>query len=197
MGRLVRMKGFDLSLRAFAQFAERSPSARLTIVGDGPLREQLHELAERLSIADKVKFVGHLPREAAMALMRQAQVFIFPSCEAEGMVVLEALAQGLPVVCLAYGGPGKMVTPECGFAVPVGPQVVEHLAAALEMLTADPDLYKRMSDAARRHIVEHYLWERRHLTIREWYHAAERGLASPRPQERVDAGGVGSRSSAS
>jgi glycosyltransferase involved in cell wall biosynthesis/thymidylate kinase len=197
MGRLIRIKGFDLTLQAFAQFAQRSPSARLTIVGDGPLRESLVELAQRLGIAHQVEFVGHLPREAAMALMRQAQIFIFPSCEAEGMVVLEALAQGLPVVCLAYGGPGKMVTPECGFTVPVGLQVVEHLAAALETLTADPDLLKKMSDAARRHIVEHYLWEQRHLTIREWYHAAERGLASPRPQERVDASGVGSRSSAS
>jgi glycosyltransferase involved in cell wall biosynthesis len=194
MGRLIRIKGFDLTVQAFARFAQRAPSARLTIVGDGPLKRSLHELAQKLGIADKVEFVGHLPREAAMALMRQAQVFIFPSCEAEGMVVLEALAQGLPVACLAYGGPGRMVTPDCGFTVPVGPQAVEDLAAALETLTSDPALLKKMSDAARREIIEHYLWERRHLKIREWYHTAERGLTSRLPQERVESSGMGSRS---
>lgn len=197
MGRLIRIKGFDLTLQAFARFAQSAPSARLTIVGDGPLEDSLRELAQQLGIADKVEFVGHLPREAAMELMGQAQLFIFPSCEAEGMVVLEALAQGLPVVCLAYGGPGKMVTPDCGFAVPVGPRAVEHLAAALEMLTADPALFKKMSDAARRQIIEHYLWERRHLKIREWYRAAGMDSLSLLEQDRVELREVGSRNSAS
>ena len=108
--------------------------------------------------------------------MAQADVFLFPSCEAGGMVVLEALAQGLPVVCLAYGGPGKMVTPECGFVVEPGPGAAQGLADGMNNLASDPELLQRMSHAARRRIRERYLWERRHEAIRQWYNAA--GLAT-------------------
>jgi glycosyltransferase involved in cell wall biosynthesis len=172
MGRLIRIKGFDLSIRAFAQLARGFPGARMSIVGDGPLRSSLEGLAQELGVCEKIDFIGHLPRADAMALMGRADVFIFPSCEAEGMVVLEALAQGLPVVCLAYGGPGTMVTPECGFAVEVGPQAASALGNALEALASQPALLRAMSDAARRHVREHYLWERRPEAIRRWYQAA-------------------------
>ena len=100
------------------------------------------------------------------------------------MVVLEALAQGLPVVCLAYGGPGKMVTPECGFAVQPGPAAAEALADAVKNLAADPALLQRMSDAARRRIQDQYLWERRHEAIRQWYGAA--GMATVRMPAQAD-----------
>ena len=178
MGRLTRIKGFDLTIRAFALFAQSHPAARLRIVGDGPMKQSLEELASDLGVLGRVDFVAHLPRESAMALMGQADVFLFPSCEAEGMVVLEAMAQGLPVACLAYGGPGKMVTAECGFAVAVGPGSVEALAAALQRLASDPATLHRMSEAARRRIREKYLWERRHQAIAQWYRAAGMEAAS-------------------
>jgi glycosyltransferase involved in cell wall biosynthesis len=197
MGRLIRMKGFDLSLQAFARFAQSVPSARLTIVGDGEQESSLQLLAEELKISHQVEFVGRVPRAEAMRYMRRGHVFIFPSWEAEGMVVLEALAQGLPVVCLDYGGPGKMVTPECGFAVQPGPRAIEELAAALQTLATDPALLNTMSDAARRHVVEHYLWERRHLQISAWYRMA--GIESTNALREVDLGvrPAGSRNSAS
>ncbi len=195
MGKLSPIKGFDLTMRAFAQFAQTDPSARLKIVGDGPLKQSLGRLAEDSGVGDRVDFVPLLPRAAAMKIMGEADVFLFPSSEAEGMVVLEALAQGLPVVCLARGGPGKMVTPECGFAVEVSPSAIEGLAGALKALAQDKALLERMSAAARRHVRDKYLWETRHRAIRQWYLAAGIAVAtSPQLQSsarRRDANGVG------
>lgn len=171
VGRLMRLKGFEMTVRAFEKLARNNPKSRLIIVGDGPLRESLEQLTVDLRIADKVEFVGLVPRTEALSLMRRGHVFLFPSFEAEGMVVPEALAQGLPVVCLNYGGPGKMITAACGFAVGVDSQdrMIEKLGDALVVLANDQDLWRRMSDAARHHVAEHYLWENRHLTIRKWY----------------------------
>jgi glycosyltransferase involved in cell wall biosynthesis len=65
VGRLIRIKNFDLTIRAFALLARREPTARLTIVGDGPMQESLEQLAEELGIRDRVHFAGHVPRDAA------------------------------------------------------------------------------------------------------------------------------------
>jgi glycosyltransferase involved in cell wall biosynthesis len=174
VGNLTRLKNFDMTIRAFALLCQNVPSARLTIAGKGLLRPSLEQLAQDLGIREKVEFVGQLPRTEVMALMRRSHVFLFPSYEAAGMVVLEALAQGLPVVCMNYGGPGEMVTSACGFAVEIGPfqQIIERLGNALKTLAGDRPTCQRMSVAARQHVQENYLWEKRHLAIREWYEAA-------------------------
>ena len=103
--------------------------------------------------------------------MGRSHVFLFPSFEAAGMVVLEALARGLPVVCMNYGGPGEMVTPACGFAVEVGPseQTIAGLADALILLAKDRQTCERMGVAARQQVQDHYLWENRHVPIKKWY----------------------------
>ena len=139
--------------------------------GKGSLRPYLEKIAKDLGVDHKVEFVGHLPRPQALALMGRAHVFLFPSFEAAGMVVLEALAQGAPVVCMNYGGPGEMVTPDCGFAVEVGPleQTIARLGDALITLASDRQLCRRMSIAARQRVQDHYLWENRYLKVRQWY----------------------------
>ena len=171
VGGLIRIKNFEISIRAFALLSQYLPTARFTVVGDGRLRPWLEQLAKNLNVEEKVEFVGQIPRAEVIVRMSQSHVFLFPTYEAEGMVVLEALAQGLPVVCLNYGGPGKMVTPECGFAVEVDTQdrMIQKLGDALKVLANDQNLRLEMSNAARRNIEENYLWENRHLTIREWY----------------------------
>lgn len=78
------------------------------------------------------------------------------------MVVIEAMAKGLPVVCLDFGGPGEYVTEECGIKVGLiePAQVVEGLAGALSKLAADQELYERLSIGAIRRVQENYLWDR-------------------------------------
>ena len=76
-----------------------------------------------------------------------------------------------------YGGPAKMITPQCGFAVEVGAGATQALADALIVLAQDRDRLEAMSAAARLRVQERFLWERRPLTIRQWYRAA--GLEQP------------------
>jgi len=84
------------------------------------------------------------------------------------------MAHGLPVVCLNYGGPGEMVTAECGVAVNVAdPETtVSALAAALASLVNDRSLRQKMAQAARKRIAERYSWELRHEFIGRWYETA-------------------------
>jgi glycosyltransferase involved in cell wall biosynthesis len=174
MGNLLPIKGFHLTIGAFAQLAQSHPAARLTIAGDGPLRASLEALARQLGVHDKVEFTGRLPRPEALALMRSADAFLFPSSEVAGMVILEAMAHGVPVIGLRGAGVGEMVPPECGFAVEqdTPDHTVEALARCLMRLASDPALHQTMSAACRLVVRERYVWEQRHHAIRAWYQAA-------------------------
>jgi glycosyltransferase involved in cell wall biosynthesis len=174
MGQMIPIKGFHLALRAFAELLRTRPAATLDIVGDGPEKPALQRLAAMLGITDNVHFTGWLPRHEAVARFTSADIFLFASCEGGGMVVLEAMANGVPAVCLDYGGPGEMVSSDCGIVVSVADldSTVSGLARALGTLAGDPSLRQRMAQAARTRIAERYSWELRHEFIGRWYEAA-------------------------
>lgn len=102
-GRLLPWKGIALALRAVAAL----PEWRLQICGSGPDEIRLKRLSARLGIVNRVEFIGWHPRAELLRMMREeADAFLFPSMHEEGgWVVAEALASGLPVVCLDRGGP--------------------------------------------------------------------------------------------
>lgn len=102
-GRLVAWKGMFLALRALRDL----PGWRLFVCGKGPDAKRLRGLADRFGVADRVTFMGFVPREELLRFMRQdADVMLFPSLHDEaGWVVVEAGACGLPVVCIDRGGP--------------------------------------------------------------------------------------------
>ena len=105
-GRLLPWKGAMLAIEALAHL----PEWRLLIAGSGPDETRLRRAARRLAIADRVEFLGRLSHDAALELMRSgADVFLFPSLHEEGgWALVEAMANGLPVVCLDRGGPGAV-----------------------------------------------------------------------------------------
>jgi glycosyltransferase involved in cell wall biosynthesis len=185
VGRLVPIKGLDLTLRAFAQYSRSDPAATLVVVGDGPEKPWLQQLTVRLGIEEAVKFIPWLPRQAAIAMMDDADVFLYPSFEGAGMVVLEALAHGLPVVCLDFGGPGQMVTSDCGIVVEVGDldATVSALANGLATLARDASLRSAMGQAASRRAAQ-YLWRTRPEAVAKWYSAA----LSQQPASRINEG---------
>jgi glycosyltransferase involved in cell wall biosynthesis len=128
-GRLVPMKGVHLAIAAIAKLP---PAWRLLVVGDGPERARLEALARTLNVADRVEFRGNVAREEVLRIFRdQADVLLFPSLHDEaGMVVAEAIAVGLPVVCLAVGGPPVMAG---GGVTPGDPaETIAALAAATQ-----------------------------------------------------------------
>jgi glycosyltransferase involved in cell wall biosynthesis len=174
MGRMIRIKGFRLAICAFARAVGSCPQIELCVVGDGPDRPALERLVDDLGVRDRVTFAGWLPRDRALGQMEAADIFLFPSVEGAGMVVLEALARGVPVVCLAYGGPGEMVTPDTGIAVSIGEHeaTADRLAQAICTLAGDAALRERTGAAGRRRVEQRYLWTARATAIAGWYSAA-------------------------
>jgi glycosyltransferase involved in cell wall biosynthesis len=130
-GRLVRWKGAHLALAALATPA--LPGWRLDVYGDGPQREALVALAARLRVTDRVRFLGARPRDEVLAALAQAGALVLPSLnDSAGWVAGEAVALGCPVVCLDRGGPPLVAAAGSGPPpVRVGPDLVEHLAAAI------------------------------------------------------------------
>jgi len=142
LGRLHRAKAFDMLLQALT--LERRPW--LWIAGDGPLREGLPALAERLGVADRVRFLGW--REDRGALLEAADICVFPSrYEPFGTVSLEAWAARRPLVAAAAAGPAELVRPELD-ALLVPTDDAPALAGAIGRVIDDPDLRDRLVESA-------------------------------------------------
>ena len=119
VGGLVPRKACDLALRAAASVL-RDDLAHLSILGDGPERRRLEELAKSLGIEGNVSFCGWVSHAEVLSRMQSADIFVFPSVRDFGAgVVFEALASGTVPVVADFGGPGDIVRPEVGYKVPL------------------------------------------------------------------------------
>jgi glycosyltransferase involved in cell wall biosynthesis len=112
-GRLDRTKGVPLLLSAFARVRRTVPAARLRIVGDGPFRDALEVQARRLELGEAVSFRGLIPPERVEHELADAWAAVVPSLWAEplGLVAIEAILRGIPVIASAAGGLGETVEP--------------------------------------------------------------------------------------
>jgi rhamnosyl/mannosyltransferase len=145
LGRLVRYKGFDHLLRAMTKV-----DGHLLLIGNGPLREELEALSRSLGIHDRVTILSGV--SDVVPYYHAADVFVLPSInrsEAFGLVQLEAMACGKPVIntALNSGVPFVSRNEETGLTVP--PSDEEALAAAITKLLRDPDLRARLGAAAK------------------------------------------------
>ena len=138
--RLVPAKNHALLIDAFADaFARAGAGVRLLLAGDGPLRAELERHSTRRGIAAQVEFLGTLSAEQLRATMARADAFVLASdVETFGVVVIEAQAAGLPVVCTASGGPDHLIAPMNGMLVPAGDRQALSLAL-IEMRRRAPD----------------------------------------------------------
>lgn len=146
VGGLVPRKACDLALRAAAPLL-RSDRARFTVVGDGPERKNLEQLATSLGIEKVVSFCGWLGHAEVLNRMRSADVFVFPTLRDNGAgVVFEALASGLVPVVVDFGGPGDIVLPEVGYKVPLTNEneMVSDMEKILADLAGNRDLLNRL-----------------------------------------------------
>jgi len=126
-------KGIDNLLKAFALVFKNNPDVALEIGGDGPQRQQLEQRAAQLGIENQVTFLGYLSREAVRDAMWRANAFVLPSyVETFGIVLVEAMATGLPVIGTRSGGPEEIITPTMGILVQPGD--VQALSEALEKI---------------------------------------------------------------
>jgi glycosyltransferase involved in cell wall biosynthesis len=152
VGRLMPIKGFGHLIEAFAQLRGRraAPGARLMIVGDGPLRSELEQCAERLGVSGDVSFLG--ARDDVYDLMSAFDVFALPSLhEGIPMVILEAMAVGVPIVASRVGGiPEILEDGRDALLVPAGDAGA--LAKGIETLASSPTLRAATVRAAREQV---------------------------------------------
>lgn len=149
LGRHVYYKGFEFLIRALASL----PDAALALGGQGPLTAELRRIAREAGVADRVHFVGRIPDAELPAWYHACDVFCLPSvepAEAFGIVQVEAMACGRPVLCCELGNGVNWVNRDGETGVAVPPADAAALAAALQRLRGDPALRARLGEEGRR-----------------------------------------------
>jgi glycosyltransferase involved in cell wall biosynthesis len=173
VGRLVPFKLPEVLVRSFVQ----SPllrQHRLVIVGDGPELPRLEKLITEQGLQECVELRGTISYSEVVALMRESEIFGFPSIREQGGGVL-TMASMCEMACVVveYGGPAVRVPPDCGIRVPMGdiPELVEGFTEAFEKLLRNPERVREFGRAAREFTERHYAWDskaQKTLEIYRW-----------------------------
>lgn len=160
--RFIEKKGLEVTLTAFAEFRKKYPNSELTLAGEGPLENQVKDLARRLEIAGSVRYPGFLGQSELAEAYRSAHLFLHPSQttkagDQEGVpnAMLEAMASGLPVVATVHGGiPEAVHSGHDGLLVPERDSIA--LAKALFEIAENPATYQSFSRNAAQSVRENF-----------------------------------------
>jgi glycosyltransferase involved in cell wall biosynthesis len=161
VGGLIPCKACDLALRAAARLLQRD-LARFSILGDGPERDRLEQLARSLGIEKAVSFCGWVSHAEAVRRLRSADVLVFPSVRDFGAgVVFEALATGAVPVVADFGGPGDIVHPKVGYKVPLTneSEFVSQMETILTELVGNRELLNRLREQGMSYARECLTWD--------------------------------------
>jgi len=189
--RLIAKKGLRTALHAFAEFRRDYPKAIFSIVGEGPMREELCHLVAELGLSDAVAFPGFLNQAQLNALYSRAHVFLHPSeltakQDQEGIPnsMLEAMSTGLPVAATLHGGiPEAVRDGVTGFLVPE--RDPKALAAALRRFVQSPDILRQMGRAASQSVHAEFEQSRAVAKLEACYDEA---IQIGKPPKRVERG---------
>lgn len=162
VGRLVRRKGVDVLLQAMALLPDE---VSLRVVGDGPCRVDLERSARAMGLGYRVRFDGGIPDDALASRFDECDILVLPAVtdakgdtEGLGVVLIEALTYGKPVIASDIGGiPDIVRNEETGLLV--NPGDADALAAAISRMAADPSLRERLVANGRAHIERYFSWD--------------------------------------
>jgi len=168
VGRLLYIKNFKLTIHAFAVFLKNNPSidnARLQIIGDGGDRKQLEHLVQILKIDKYVEFTGNIPLREVQTRLSQANLFLFPTLENAGFVILEAMSHSLPVVAMEYGGPQQFVKNNISDQLVSSnisyDEITKLLAEKLTYFYDNKERCIRIGQQNKQDIIDHFTWEQK------------------------------------
>lgn len=173
VGRLVPYKMPEVVLQAFAR-SEVLQSHELVMVGDGAERERLEEIIGTNELESCVRLLGQISHEDVSRLMREADIFAFPSIRELGAgAVIEAMACGLACVVVDYGGCGGLVDSDRGIKVSLGDRehLIQEFTSALENLVQDSEKVKALGVAAYHHAMTYYSWQakaKKNIEVYNW-----------------------------
>ncbi|MFC1480617.1 glycosyltransferase [Candidatus Omnitrophota bacterium] len=176
VGRLIKRKGYDFLITAFASLIRGGLDAELILIGDGPERSALEGLARELDVPDGVKFLGAVSDEEKFQYLSAADIYVLSSLhEGFGIVLLEAMSCGLPVVATNKGGQTDIIRDgKEGTLVP--PADAESLADAIHKLATDPDRMKRVGISNRQEVKKYAM-----PVIAKKYIGLFREILKPKP----------------
>jgi len=169
VGRLVYYKGFEYLIRAMNQI-----DATLLLIGDGPLLQPLQNLAQDLGVANRIEFLGEMQPREVVPYYHAADLFVLPSIarsEAFGIVQLEAMACGKPVVNTNLASGVPFASRDGVTGITVEPASADALAGAVNRLLADPQLRNKYGEAARRRVQSEFTIDVMVQRIRDLYEA--------------------------
>jgi len=157
-GLLLERKGFDYAIRAIAEIVKLDKNIELTIVGDGPQKNKLQELVEKLNISNYVKFTGYVEHNQIPKLYAESDIFVSMSkSESWGQMYIEAMASHLPVIASKNNGSTSIVKDNFGFLI--GQEDYKKLAELILYLKKHPKLFKQYSKNARNEVENNYDWK--------------------------------------
>jgi len=161
--RLIPLKNIEIAIVAMRMVIKKAPLARLHIFGDGSLSECLKEMARKLGLNNNICFHGYTEHAALLEIVKEMDLLIHPAVRDGGThAVMEAMALGIPVICLDNAGPGYMVDSSSGIKITGRNKndIVQKIAdAAIELLTND-DRYNELRMGAVNRVRDHFLWDR-------------------------------------
>ncbi|MCA9462662.1 MAG: glycosyltransferase family 4 protein [Nitrospira sp.] len=170
IGNLLHLKGFHLSLKAFKM--TKLKQAEYWIIGDGPERHRLQDLVHTLDITRQVHFLGRLSHRDTLSKINSCDILLHPSLhESGGGVCVEAMAAGIPVICLDEGGPGSLVTPAVGIKIPIlhPHQVIKDMSEAMVDLVQFPEHRLRLGQQGKEYVTRQLTWEKKGHLIFHYY----------------------------
>lgn len=160
-GRLVKDKGFDLAIEAFARVARQFPTATLTMAGEGSEFRNLQALAREAGLAERIHFPGWIDPEDIPALLNRHSLVLMPSRWQEpfGLVALQTAQMGRPIIASRTGGiPEIVVDGQTGILFEN--ENLPALTEALRLLLGNPTLGSRLGEQAYRHALNHFNFDR-------------------------------------
>lgn len=163
IGRLLHWKGFELGIRAFAEFHDLFPDSEYWLIGNGPEKKRWVRLADKLGVAKSVIFLDTLPRTELLKSIDKCDVLLHPSLhDSGGWVTMEAMAAGRPVICLDLGGPALQVTTATGIKISATSpeQVIRDIVIALERIATDVSGRVLLGQAGRARIEQEFNWQK-------------------------------------
>jgi len=156
LGAADRYKGIDRVIRAMPEILKAVPQARYRVVGHGPLRAELEQLAARTGVADKVEFLGHVDDAQLNRCYSSADVMVLPSTgEGFGIVFLEAWRHRMPVICGDVDASSEVVTNFVN-GLTVDPHDIRQIAGAAIRLLSDRTLARRLGDCGHETVTTRY-----------------------------------------
>jgi glycosyltransferase involved in cell wall biosynthesis len=173
---LVPRMGLENLISAFEIVQNGRRDLLLVIGGEGPLQPSLEEQARRCGVEDFVRFVGYIPDEDLPSYYQMADLFILPTTDLEGfgLVTVEALASGLPVIGTPVGGTREILAklgPDHLFGDSTPQSIANGILKALNGWATNQGAYKNISETCRKVVEKHYSWDNHVSKLEELFHS--------------------------